>query len=568
MLNFPLFWSILKSKQKRTIGLLLFISFVSSFLDVVGIGLVIPIISIVINPNLFLQISKQYLVFFNLQINEYVTNDEIFFKIFFISVVLFFFFRFLLNILFGYYRTKLFWFFSASLSSSLVDNYFNQKKNFFNEVNSNAIIRNVTEIPNLITQHYLGNFYNLLFESGVVFLLFISFFILDVKIASLIFIFVSLFLFLFISLNKKKITTYGENSLEYTKERVKNLREYILGFREIRLAKKNDIFKRNINKYNYRLALIIHKLNFKDLFSRGFFELIVVCIFIIIFYLMHNNKVDAAVLISTLSYFSLALLRMLPAINKILSAFQRMYATLPAIKILKNEFERFYYPEFSSDETISFNKQIEIRKLSFEYNSEKILKNINVKIKKNSIFAIIGRSGVGKTTLLSLISGFDKPKKGFILTDGKNISANLEQWQSFIGYVPQEIFIKDDDIVSNVCLGVDRKNLDKKRLAKVLKYSHLDKFVNLKKFEVKKNLKTGESGAMLSGGQIQRIGIARALYLNPKILILDEPTKSLDPLTEIEIMRDLKKMKKFLTIIIVSHNPAIKSIADNVLQLK
>jgi ABC-type bacteriocin/lantibiotic exporter with double-glycine peptidase domain len=167
-----------------------------------------------------------------------------------------------------------------------------------------------------------------------------------------------------------------------------------------------------------------------------------------------------------------------------------------------------------------------------------------------------------------LISGFDKPKKGFILTDGKNISANLEQWQSFIGYVPQEIFIKDDDIVSNVCLGVDRKNLDKKRLAKVLKYSHLDKFVNLKKFEVKKNLKTGESGAMLSGGQIQRIGIARALYLNPKILILDEPTKSLDPLTEIEIMRDLKKMKKFLTIIIVSHNPAIKSIADNVLQLK
>jgi ABC-type bacteriocin/lantibiotic exporter with double-glycine peptidase domain len=558
------FLKILSSNQKKIFIIIFFMSFTSSVMDVIGIGLIVPLVTLILDIDLFLNVLKKYSLIIN--VNIFNLKTDLIVSYFLILIGFFFFFRFCLHLLIGYYRTKLFWFFGASISSSLVSNYLSQKKSFFNQINSNTVIRNTIELPAVSVQIYLSNFYNLIFESIVIFLIFSSFLFINMKLTLLLLLVVSLFIFLFNIYYKKRIRILGLRIVEYSAERVKNFREALLGYREIKLANKVDFFKRSINQYNYRMADIATELTFKEVLSRYFFELLLVFLFLTSMYIFYLRGLNANELLPIISFFSLAILRMLPAINKILSAIQRLQQTSPAIEILKKEYDRFEYSKIKSDKILPFKKKINIKNLSFKYSNESnfIFKNLNIEIKKNSIFAILGKSGVGKTTFLNILCGFERQTGGKILIDNISIYENLEYWQSLLGYVPQDIFIKDSDIISNICLGLNKNEINYKNLDDAIKISRLKNLVALNKKE--KIRLTGEAGKMLSGGQAQRIAIARALYLKPKILILDEPTKSLDLYTEDQIFKDLIKMKKFLTIIIVSHNLRVKNIADKFVQ--
>lgn len=539
-------------------------SFASSLIDVMGIGLIVPLITLILDISHFLNILSKYASIIN--INIFNLKTELIVSFFLLFIGFFFFVRFCLHLLIGYLRTKLFWFFGASISSSLVSNYLNQKKNFFNQVNSNIVIRNTIELPAISVQIYLSNFYNLIFETIVIFLIFLSFLYINIKLTLLLLLIISLFIFLFTIYYKTRIKILGKKIIEYSSERVKNFREALLGYREIKLANKINFFKRAVNQYNYRMAGIATELTFKELLSRYFFELLVILLFLISMNIFYSKGLNANELLPVISFFSLAILRMLPAINKILSAIQRLQQTSPAIEILKKEYDRFEFLQIKSDKILSFQNKINVKNLSFKYTKDSnfIFKNLNIEIKKNSIFAILGTSGAGKTTFLNILCGFEKQTNGMILVDNTSIYENLEYWQSLLGYVPQDIFIKDSDIISNICLGQNKNEINYKNLEDAIKISRLKNLVFLKN---KKKLRfTGETGKMLSGGQVQRIAIARALYLKPKILILDEPTKSLDPFTEAQIFKDLIKMKRFLTIIIVSHNLRVKNIADKFIQ--
>jgi ABC-type bacteriocin/lantibiotic exporter with double-glycine peptidase domain len=566
MFNYSLgsFLKILTAKQKKIFFIIFFMSFASSVMDVMGIGLIVPLVTLILDTSFFLNTLSRFASIIN--INIFNLDLDLVVSFFLLFIGIFFFARFCLHLLIGYFRTKLFWFFGASISSSLVSNYLSQKKSFFNQVNSSIVIRNTVELPATGVQIYLSNFYNLIFETIVIFLIFLSFFYINVKLTLLLLLILLLFIFLFIAYYKTRITFLGKQSVEYSAERVKNFREALLGYREIKLAKKVDFFKRTINQYNYRMANIATELTFKELLSRYFFELLIILLFIISMYVFYSKGLNANELLPIISFFSLSILRMLPAINKILNAVQRLQQTSPSIEILKKEFERFEFLKIKTNKILSFQNIIDIKNLSFKYNKKTnfIFKNLNIKIKKNSIFAILGKSGVGKTTFLNVLCGFEKQTGGKILVDNVNIYENLEYWQSILGYVPQDIFIKDSDIVSNICLGLKKSEIDYKNLENVIKISSLKNLVDLNKRKIR--TLTGESGKMLSGGQAQRIAIARALYLKPKILILDEPTKSLDPDTEAKIFKDLIRMKRFLTIIIVSHNLRVKNIADKFIQ--
>ena len=167
------FLKILTSKQKKILFIIFFMSFASSLIDVMGIGLIVPLITLILDISHFLNILSKYASIIN--INIFNLKTELIVSFFLLFIGFFFFVRFCLHLLIGYLRTKLFWFFGASISSSLVSNYLNQKKNFFNQVNSNIVIRNTIELPAISVQIYLSNFYNLIFETIVIFLIFLSF---------------------------------------------------------------------------------------------------------------------------------------------------------------------------------------------------------------------------------------------------------------------------------------------------------------------------------------------------------------------------------------------------------
>ena len=177
----------------------------------------------------------------------------------------------------------------------------------------------------------------------------------------------------------------------------------------------------------------------------------------------------------------------------------------------------------------------------------------------------MGVTGSGKSTILNLILGLIKPSEGSIKVDGQDIHSNLKGWQKKIGYVPQNIYLVDDTIRRNITFGLKDEEIDENRLNEVIKESQLSNFVN----SLANGIETeaGERGAKVSGGQLQRIGIARALYRNPEILIFDEATSSLDENTELKIMKTIEIIKKNKTVFFVSHRKLPMKYCNNVYEL-
>jgi ATP-binding cassette subfamily B protein len=201
-----------------------------------------------------------------------------------------------------------------------------------------------------------------------------------------------------------------------------------------------------------------------------------------------------------------------------------------------------------------FNNSIELRGVSFGYASSThdTLIDININIKKGLKVAFIGETGSGKSTLIDVIMGLLKPSKGSIVIDGLVLKdTDYEGWQKHVAHVPQKIFLSDATISDNITLGEKHDEVDRNLLEESIKNSQLSSF--LANSPDGYNTRVGEFGCALSGGQIQRIGIARALYKRPDVLILDEATSALDTNTEFKVMNAISQLNKNMTIIIITH---------------
>ena len=221
----------------------------------------------------------------------------------------------------------------------------------------------------------------------------------------------------------------------------------------------------------------------------------------------------------------------------------------------------------SINEKYLFNnwKEIRLNNVSYSVSKKIILSNINFKIKSNEITGIIGPSGSGKTSLMLLLTRILNPTCGNILIDQKPIEMfKKNEFNSNIGYVGQNISTFDDNIINNITLWDDSLD-EKRRFDKVNKILDM---VNLSEFKCRLGDNIGENGVNISGGQKQRIALARELYRKPNLLILDEATSSLDPLTEKDILNTISKLKMKLTIIMVTHNMKNLKFFDNTFIIK
>ena len=218
-------------------------------------------------------------------------------------------------------------------------------------------------------------------------------------------------------------------------------------------------------------------------------------------------------------------------------------------------------------------RQKEIKSFSlartFRYSSNTpiILSDINLKIKKGSRLGVIGTTGGGKSTLIDLVAGLLEPNKGDLIVDKVKINyKNRSSWMSNVAYVPQSVFLSDATIAENIAFGIPKEEIDLKKIDKCINLASLH--TTIENFPEKINTYVGERGIKLSGGQVQRIGIARALYDDPEILILDEATNSLDSNTENEIIDSINNLKGKKTIIMITHNTSNLMYFDRVYKLE
>lgn len=210
------------------------------------------------------------------------------------------------------------------------------------------------------------------------------------------------------------------------------------------------------------------------------------------------------------------------------------------------------------------NVDIEFKNVSFGYNNDNILSKLSLKIPAKGLTLLTGESGAGKTTIIDLICGFYKANEGDIVIKGKNISdMDMKEWRNSIGYVPQEPILLNDTIFKNI--ATFDETVTEERVIEALKKANAWKFVSSLSKAI--HTEVGERGGSFSGGERQRLAVARALVHKPEVLILDEPTAAVDNETEMALIKTFKQLKKEMTIIAISHQPALTKIADKVIKI-
>lgn len=257
--------------------------------------------------------------------------------------------------------------------------------------------------------------------------------------------------------------------------------------------------------------------------------------------------------LATLAVFVGAGTRMLPSIVRLLSSLNSIRYGTPSLRLLIRELHNQPGHIVLPGRCEPLSGDIEIDNLWYRYPGvdEDVLRGVSFQVAQGSSVALVGPSGSGKSTLVDLILGLLTPSAGSIRVGGIDIRDSLDEWQSGIGLVPQELFWLEDTLAANIAFGVPPAELDQGEVERAARQGQLDDL--LARLPDGFATRLGEGGVQISGGQRQRVGIARALYNNPGVLILDEATSALDNLTEHKVTETIAALSGAVTVVVVAH---------------
>ena len=544
-------------------NLFIFFSIIVMVLEMIGIGLIIPIISIFTQEEIFF---SKFIFLNDLRLNEYSKKNLI--SISLICLIAVYLFKTIFLTYVSYKQTKFITDIRKTISERLFVNYLERSYEFFLNKNSSELIRNITDIANfcVLLRAILMFLTELIILFGISLLL-----IIYEPAGSMIVLFTfGLIGILFSNKIKKKAEFWGAERRNAEGYKMSVMQESFRLIKEIKISNLNKYFTSKFISSNNLAATNQFKHEFVLSLPRYWFELIAIFGFAVFILVLTYASDSTTNIIATIGLFAVATFRLLPSIIKMINNIQQVYFLLPVLDNLSEEFsieKKEKNNKKKLDTKFLIKKELILKNISFKYqnSNNKVLNNINLKIKAGSIIGIKGPSGVGKTTLVNIILGLLKPTSGEVLVDGIEINKNLESWQKNIGYVPQNIVLTDDTLKNNIALGIDEKQIDKNKINNCIKDSQLENFVlNIEK-GIDSNV--GELGSKLSGGQKQRIGIARSIYNDPQVLILDEFTSALDNQTEEKIISEIGNYGKTKTVIIISHKLSTLSKCDNIYEL-
>ena len=538
------------AKFKKFIIFLLFIILLTMIMETLSIGMFLPLITSVLSPE---KLEKLNIIqgIYNYEFFSEISIELLVVSFFLIVFIL----RFIILIFCNWYNADFEYKIRNFITRKLYSNYIFAPYEKFYKFNSAILVKNINnEVA--VYSAAIGAFITLINEIFVfsgIFLLLIYF---QPKATVIIFLILSLIAFLINKFTKKQLNIWGKNSQKYEGQRTKHFFQTFNAIKEIKIFNKENFFLEKSQKFND----YFFDSNKKEIFVRTLprilleLTLILGLSFFLIFII--SKKSNFQELLPSIVLFGAAGYRMLPSINRILTSLQKLRFAAPVIENINNQLKEKSKTINLIENLSNSNFQSEIRfeNVCFTYPGtiKKIFDDLNISIKKKESIGLMGESGSGKSTFVNLISGLIKCNSGNIKIDKKNLEEiNINDFQKKIGYVPQQTFLLDDSIRNNIAFGINKDNYNDDDMYKILNIVELNQFV----ISLKDKLETivGERGTKLSGGQIQRIGIARALFINPELLILDEATNALDLDTEKKLLRNIKLNFKNLSKIVVAH---------------
>lgn len=554
------FFNILDKKSKIRFFIIIFLLLINSALEAISIGLVVPLSATIIDSS-SLDFIKKTIPFL-----KSIKDKNNLLYIILIIFFLVFLIKFIFSIYISIFKNKFIFNLRAKFQQFLFSNYLNQPYSEFINKKSSDLINNCIATMDDFTQNGMLGLIELLVETFLIIFILLLLFLYE-PMGSLFIVSIGfVFLLIYNFFTKKILVKLGNESYNNMSKLLKIANEGFKGIKEIFIYERVNSFKNLFSNSSNLLtkSQYVHQ-TFLDL-PRMILEFIAVGIFVmllifLIFFLGYNEN-----LIAPLALFSAACFKILPSLNRISVSISKIRYALPLFEKIKDEliFTKKIQESISEINQKNYVKyefnSLKLSNIEFHFGPKKILDNINLEINKGDIVGISGESGSGKTTLVNIICGLLNSFDGEILW---NTNKNLKHKNFKIGYMPQNNFMIDGSIKNNI-LFYDQ-NYNEENYLNSLKFSSLDKLV--KNLELKDDTNVGELGSKLSGGQSQRVVLARTLYNNSDLIILDEATSALDELNQKSIIESIKLLSQNITFIIISHQKNMLDMCTKIYKL-
>jgi ATP-binding cassette, subfamily B, bacterial PglK len=535
-----------------------------SMLDLIGIGLIIPYISLLADSESIDNFNFLWAIIPKSQVSLIALLSFALILIFLLKSV----FAIWVNYVIVNFSAKQ----QVKLRLELMKSYQLLPYEIYLNRNSSEYINSTQTLVNHFTNGVLLNGLKSLSDGMVSITLMVFLFVINPYVFLLLISLLGSILFAYDYFFRKNIAKLGVDANIANAKMVQGVYEGIEGLKQIRILGSERFFYNQVLCNAEKYACTHTRSTVISSATRNLFEFVIILfITILVLYALYIDQ-DMSTLLTTLSIFGIASIRLLPAVNIISSSLIRFRLYRDSVtrlyKDLKwlRDLDDVEYSENNS--FLEKFKTLSLQKLGFRYQGalSNTLTQVTLEIKSGESIGIIGESGSGKTTLIDVMLGLLEPKEGSILFNGRKLENNIDIWRSHVAYIPQQFFLIDNTLRSNVALGVNDDAINNERVIESLKMAKLSDW--LKTLPDGINTELGERGMRISGGQRQRIALARAFYYKKDVLVMDEATSALDEKTEQETVKEMKFLKGKVTLIIIAHRLSTIKNCDRIYKME
>lgn len=557
-------WDLLSRKERQTALLIVLLSLIGGFLEMLSLGLIVPVIQGLTTGHFF-QLNQNNL--WLSQLTGSLSQNE------FILLGL--------SALIGAYllKTAYLSFFAFRLSRFIFDVKLNLSKQIFrsnvlasysqhlNKSSSDMSSSLTHEIPQFISG-VLVPYLSIISEAVLALSIILLLMLLEPISALIISTTGIASIYIFDRLHKQNLLSWGKKRQAYESLRFRLIQDVFHSFSDIKLFAKEQFFIGQFQEANTVLANAEKHYFALTQLPRLWLEILAVVLIAGLVLIKQSPDHLVVTILPTMALFTAAAFKLLPSANRIVQALHSLRSSQYTIHGLQHAMSKTQLEKINPQtKEIDFKHSIDFNKVSFNHPNalNPILDELTFSITKGKLIGLKGKSGSGKSTIAKLLAGLYTPTSGSITLDGGNLGDHLSGCRRQIALVPQSVHLLNMSIKDNIAFGVPENLIDIQKVNDCIEIAQLTPLISSLPNGI--HTSVGERGVKISGGQLQRIGIARALYHKPSILILDEATSGIDPSTESNIIALLGSQPIPMTIFIISHRASTLNHCDTVYEL-
>lgn len=544
-----------KKEQKRIVGLGVLV-LIGGLLEMLGVSMIIPLAQAVMDTE-------------RMQQNKYVKwvcdllhieDMNVFTILLLIAVILVFVIKNGYLLFLAYIQAKFVNSNQHKAGSYMLEEYLNRPYEFYLNADIPTIFRILDgDIPKVF--QLLFSLIRMVTELVVAVCLFVLLMILDPMMTLLLLALFLVMTVIVVKVLKPVLNKIGEENQEVQSVAGRWRTKAVYGIKDVKVLGRESFFASFYEKHTKRGMELTVKYSVLNNMPRTIIE--TVCIAGVLGYLAICIAMggDVKEQLTSIVAFAVAAFRLMPSMNRINTYMTDIAFFEPSLNYVYDHVDFTKYKENGkyvstppeNPEPVKVDADIVLKDISYTYpnTDKKILDHANMVIPYGKSIGVVGPSGAGKSTVIDIFLGLLQAQEGSICCGKRNVMDNYPSWLGNIGYIPQAIYLSDDSIRDNIAFGVEKDKIDDARVWEVLEEAQMKKFVEALPEGL--DTSTGDRGVRISGGERQRLGIARALYHDPDILVFDEATSALDNATEEAVMEAINSFHGRKTMVIIAH---------------